>query len=772
MSDQGEASRNAQAMRVLVRVRPTVSDEIAVEVNGSEIGVSFGKWKEKCFLGKFAAVLSPDASQADVYQQVIDLVESVSSGYNVCIMAYGQTGSGKSWSMIGSEGEEGIMPRAVKSVFAKLEPEGEEEDGNAAQKEQWEVHCSFLQIYGEKLCDLLSSESAELKIRESFTPSYEGSRRRLTRELYVSGLSEYRCASWKEVMTLVDRGLRHRASRATKANEKSSRSHAVLQLVIQTRHSSSDAHEAEVAKSKLFLVDLAGSERVADLVVQSSNNNNTGFAEHVAINQSLSVLGNVVSALAEGAKKRPHVPYRDSILTRLLQEALGGNSRTALLACVSPDASRADETSRTLRFAHRASTIIGSVRANRETLLGGDVHELRKTLRKAHAEIDRLKARIAELDTDRVSDARSFLDQAKLADECCRLREANAKLTDENAALREKVACKKIKRRPKTEPPGTTAERATEQDNCSTADSEDLVANSDAAKAMHILLNDLSDLVPAVPNLVPAVALGDNDLRQRCAQAANRKAMFRILDDEQESVGAELADQCANLKRLQREREELEARLASVDAVAAATKSCGDIKQAWHSDDKHALKPSKKSSHAPAKRPTHPKPSAESKKVLGIFGDARDIGTRVEIFSYRFNRAYPGQIILYDAHRQMHCILYDTGERHWQDLACGKQIKVLCPGSGQMHESVDGISHTAQHTVPPTTPLSLSAFVSLTKKGQRPPTPAVLLGSSSPAYRVGKAPTSLSAETSNRHLTPASLSASLLPYVQSIQQRR
>lgn len=569
----------SEAIRVIVRVRPPTTESIAVEVEDSEVVV---QRENGSFVGRFAAVVETD--QEAVFDEVRPLVASVAAGFNACVLAYGQTGSGKTWSMFG---DDALVPRAVKLVFEQLE------------EPEWQVEASFLQIYGERLSDLLTSDVVPLRIRENHT-----------RELYVSGLSSYRCASADEVLALVARGLKSRVSRSTRMNDQSSRSHAVLKLVVETRR------DKEVARSKLYLVDLAGSERVADL------KSGEGFAEHVSINQSLSALGNVVAALAERTRK--HVPYRDALLTRLLQDCLGGNSRTALVACIAPDAVFAEETMRTLRFAERASNVVASIKANKEIVDDCDAATLRRALKKANAEIDRLK-----LALEQRRPHQKLFEQAGLSDECDKLREANAKLVAENAKLRAQLL-----------PPA--------------------VENDDVRSLQH-LLEDLETSVGGPPVTTPTTTTEADDLLARC-DALDEAALMRLLDTEQDAVGTALADDCAHLKRIRAERLELEAQLGDIVVE--------DVDPPRAS---HTLKP------APPKTPQRPVSQGGAPK-LALFGDGRDVGARVEIFSYRFNRSYAGDIASYDPDRGMHCVHYESGERQWQELGA-KQVTVLRPGN-------------------------------------------------------------------------------------------
>ena len=306
-------------IRVVVRVRPA-QDKGATEAVtcGQQLEVDCGDGKR--FTGAFADILGPAATQADVYRKVEDVVLQTTEGINACVMAYGQTGAGKTHTMLGDN--DGIIPKALNALFDKL---GSDEPPTPVAQtpapRAAKVSVSLLQILGEKLEDLLSPNS-ELPLRVRLAS-------RVTDELYVSGLSSIVVDDAEAALKVVNRGLKGRRERSTKRNDASSRSHAVLRVDIEK------TDDCEVVKSRLYLVDLAGSERASALEedddgspTKMRNPSETErFKEHVNINRSLSALGNVVSALSDGPTKRPHVPYRDSTLTRLLQDSLGGNTR-------------------------------------------------------------------------------------------------------------------------------------------------------------------------------------------------------------------------------------------------------------------------------------------------------------------------------------------------------------------------------------------------------------------------------------------------------------
>jgi len=324
----------AAAVKVVLRVRPRMGLELmAPEVVGLDERSRSATLKGVTY--RFDAVLGPGASQQDVYEQHCrPLVEAFLSGQNATLLAYGQTGSGKTYTMgTAAEGDEGCLPRALAEVFRGLgRPDG------LAQRE---VSCQFMEIYNEDIRDLLNprTPAQNIRIRES-----------MDGEISVSALREVPVRRLEDAMGLFQAGCASRAIGKTKANQRSSRSHAVFTLQLRTV-----AEGVVTAGSKLHIVDLAGSER----------NKKTGavgkrFKEAININKGLLALGNVISALSSHPASK-HIPYRDSKITRILQDSLGGTHRTCMVACVSPTHSSAEETANTLKYASRARNIRNSM---------------------------------------------------------------------------------------------------------------------------------------------------------------------------------------------------------------------------------------------------------------------------------------------------------------------------------------------------------------------------------------------------------------------------
>ncbi|KAM8862799.1 kinesin-like protein KIF1B isoform 7-T8 [Spinachia spinachia] len=290
------------------------------------------------------------ASQNLVFNDIgKEMLAHAFEGYNVCIFAYGQTGSGKSYTMMGKqeEGQEGIIPMLCEDLFEKID------DVSNKEELSYSVEVSYMEIYCERVRDLLNPKNkGNLRVREHplLGP-------------YVEDLSKLAVTSYTDIADLMDAGNKARTVAATNMNETSSRSHAVFTIVFTQKKHDSETDISTEKVSKISLVDLAGSERA-----DSTGATGTRLKEGANINKSLTTLGKVISALAEVTqdnctskskkkKKTDFIPYRDSVLTWLLRENLGGNSRTAMVAALSPADINYDETLSTLRYADRAKNI-------------------------------------------------------------------------------------------------------------------------------------------------------------------------------------------------------------------------------------------------------------------------------------------------------------------------------------------------------------------------------------------------------------------------------
>eukprot|EP00736_Rhodelphis_marinus_P009297 Rmarinus@m.14750 len=382
-----------ESVTVGVRCRPLTEKEtsshpvVVVAQNTVTVNPTGGSGPERSF--SFDYSYGPDTTQEQIYQDIGSVVmRKALDGYNGTIFVYGQTGAGKTHTMMGTEGDPGIVPRLLEDLFLT---------SSAHPHNTYNISACYLELYNEVIYDLLSP-SRDLKIRES-----------TTKGVYVEGLSAFSVASQEEAFNLMLRGNQAKTMASTAMNERSSRSHSVFSLRVEStpRGSGVSGPAGSPAKvaiaptgvggcssplqtrspkaalrpsgtfAKVNLVDLAGSERAGGM-------GSTGirFREGTSINKSLTALGNVINALASGTKS--HIPYRDSKLTRLLQESLGGNMSTAMIAAISPAASNVTETLGTLQYASRAKSIKNETRKNEDPTT--------TLIRQLREEIVRLKA--------------------------------------------------------------------------------------------------------------------------------------------------------------------------------------------------------------------------------------------------------------------------------------------------------------------------------------------------------------------------------------------
>ncbi|KAK2831775.1 hypothetical protein Q7C36_016861 [Tachysurus vachellii] len=350
------------SVKVAVRVRPFNSREInkeskcIIQMSGNTTTIINPKQpkenKSFNFDYSYWSHTSPEdvnyACQKQVYMDIgEEMLLHAFEGYNVCIFAYGQTGAGKSYTMMGKQekDQQGIIPLLCEDLFTKINDNG---DNNMS----YSVEVSYMEIYCERVRDLLNPKNkGNLRVREHPLMGP-----------YVEDLSKMAVTSYNDIQDLMDSGNKARTVAATNMNETSSRSHAVFNIIFTQKRHDSDTDNTSEKVSKISLVDLAGSERA-----DSTGAKGTRLKEGANINKSLTTLGKVISALAEvdslpnkNKKKKKvesFIPYRDSVLTWLLRENLGGNSRTAMVAALSPADINYDETLSTLRYADRAKQI-------------------------------------------------------------------------------------------------------------------------------------------------------------------------------------------------------------------------------------------------------------------------------------------------------------------------------------------------------------------------------------------------------------------------------
>ncbi|XP_042102840.1 kinesin-like protein KIF21A isoform X36 [Ovis aries] len=372
------------SVRVAVRIRPQLAKE---RIEGCHICTSVTPGEPQVFLGKdkaftFDYVFDIDSQQEQIYTQCIEkLIEGCFEGYNATVFAYGQTGAGKTYTMGTGfdvniiEEEQGIISRAVKHLFKSIEEKKHTSIKNGLPPPDFKVNAQFLELYNEEVLDLFdTTRDIDAKTKKSNIRIHEDS----AGGIYTVGVTTRTVNTESEMMQCLKLGALSRTTASTQMNVQSSRSHAIFTIhLCQTRmcpqidaetatdnkviSESSQMNEFETLTAKFHFVDLAGSERL-----KRTGATGERAKEGISINCGLLALGNVISALGDKSKRATHVPYRDSKLTRLLQDSLGGNSQTIMIACVSPSDRDFMETLNTLKYANRARNIKNKVMVNQD----------------------------------------------------------------------------------------------------------------------------------------------------------------------------------------------------------------------------------------------------------------------------------------------------------------------------------------------------------------------------------------------------------------------
>ncbi|XP_021701207.1 kinesin-like protein KIF21A isoform X4 [Aedes aegypti] len=447
MSDDDKES----SVRVAVRIRPQIPRElidmcrVCTQVTPGEPQVYLGS--DKAFT--FDYVFDVNSTQVSVYASCVEkLVEGALKGYNATVLAYGQTGSGKTYTMgTGFERDipelqEGIIPRAVRHLFegiAQLQESPYDEDGVYLGSLQFSVAAQFMELYNEEIIDLLDpySKGRLFKIHEDASGG-----------ISVAGATIQPLTGPQDALRCLQQGALARTTASTQMNEQSSRSHALFtilirrQRVMSAEESGNPEGDLETLTSKFHFVDLAGSERL-----KRTGATGERAREGISINCGLLALGNVISALGDKAKKVSHVPYRDSKLTRLLQDSLGGNSQTIMIACVSPSDRDFMETLNTLKYANRARNIKNKVQINQDQS-SRTISQLRREIAALQLELVEYKQGKRSVDAEgnaAISD--TFLENAMLMQDNKRLQqrlkamqETINTLTEKNATLQAQQA--------------------------------------------------------------------------------------------------------------------------------------------------------------------------------------------------------------------------------------------------------------------------------------------------------------------------------------------
>ncbi|TPX58038.1 hypothetical protein SpCBS45565_g08088 [Spizellomyces sp. 'palustris'] len=331
----------------------------------------------------FDQVFGEGAQQDQVFDKTVKyLIEWVVKGYNATVFAYGATGAGKTYTMLGTDSAPGIMALTLMDLFTLIDAHNREqqvEGDDATTQGTYTVTLSYLEIYNENIRDLLSGKADYLDLRED-----------AQKGVVVAGITTVTAKTPEEVLGFLRKGNRHRTQEATGANEVSSRSHAVLQVLVGCRMRNRKGKIVE-RFGKLSLIDLAGSERAAE-----TKNRGMRMIEGANINRSLLALGNCITALSDTTKKKgKYVNYRDSKLTRLLKDSLGGNCRTVMIANISPGSSNFDETVNTLKYASRARAI--KTKVTQQVSQKTDTYSV--TIQQLQSEIGLLKNRLVRAES-------------------------------------------------------------------------------------------------------------------------------------------------------------------------------------------------------------------------------------------------------------------------------------------------------------------------------------------------------------------------------------
>ncbi|PSR95444.1 Kinesin-like protein [Actinidia chinensis var. chinensis] len=376
-------------VQVIIRIRPLSTSEISLQGNSKCVRqdsfqtITWSGHPESRFT--FDLVADENVSQETLFKlSGVAMVDNCMGGYNSCMFAYGQTGSGKTHTMLGDidggTGRHGVncgmTPRVFEYLFSRIQ---KEKEARREEKLKFTCKCSFLEIYNEQILDLLDPSSTNLQIRED-----------TKKGVYVDNLTEVEVTRARDVIQQLVQGSTNRKVAATNMNHASSRSHSVFTCIIESKWEAQGVTHHRFAR--LNLVDLAGSERLNKVKRRQKSSGAEGerLKEATNINKSLSTLGLVIMNLVNISNgKSLHVPYRDSKLTFLLQDSLGGNSKTIIIANISPSSCCALETLSTLKFAQRAKFIRNHAIVNEDA--SGDVLAMRMQIQQLKKEVSRLR---------------------------------------------------------------------------------------------------------------------------------------------------------------------------------------------------------------------------------------------------------------------------------------------------------------------------------------------------------------------------------------------
>ncbi|XP_010515323.1 PREDICTED: kinesin-like protein KIN-8B [Camelina sativa] len=381
-SIRAPAAKKTTTLTVAVKCRPLMEKERGrdiVRVNNSKEVIVLDPDLSKDYLDRiqnrtkekkycFDHAFGPESTNKNVYRSMSSVISGVVQGLNATVFAYGSTGSGKTYTMVGTRSDPGLMVLSLNTIFDMIKSDKSSDD--------FEVTCSYLEVYNEVIYDLLEKSSGHLELRED---PEQG--------IVVAGLRSIKVFSADRILELLNLGNSRRKTESTEMNGTSSRSHAVLEIAVKRRQK----NQNQVMRGKLALVDLAGSERAAE-----TNNGGQKLRDGANINRSLLALANCINALGKQHKKGlAYVPYRNSKLTRILKDGLSGNSQTVMVATISPADSQYHHTVNTLKYADRAKEIKTHIQKNIGTI---DTHmsDYQRMIDNLQKEVSQLKTQLAE----------------------------------------------------------------------------------------------------------------------------------------------------------------------------------------------------------------------------------------------------------------------------------------------------------------------------------------------------------------------------------------
>ncbi|XP_053922388.1 kinesin-like protein KIF21A isoform X5 [Cuculus canorus] len=515
------AGQDESSVRVAVRIRPQLAKE---KIEGCHICTSVTPGEPQVFLGKdkaftFDYVFNIDSQQEEIYRQCIEkLIEGCFEGYNATVFAYGQTGAGKTYTMgTGfdvniTEEEQGIISRAVKHLFRCIEEKKQAAIKQGHPPPDFKVNAQFLELYNEEILDLFdTTRDIDAKNKKSNIKIHEDS----AGGIYTVGVTTRSVNGESEMMQCLKLGALSRTTASTQMNVQSSRSHAIFTIhLCQTRvcpafntdnttdnriiSESSEMNEFETLTAKFHFVDLAGSERL-----KRTGATGERAKEGISINCGLLALGNVISALGDKSKKATHVPYRDSKLTRLLQDSLGGNSQTLMIACVSPSDRDFMETLNTLKYANRARNIKNKVMVNQDRA-SQQINALRSEITRLQMELMEYKTGKRIIDEEGVESINDmFHENAMLQTENNNLRVRIKAMQETVDALRARIT-----------------QLMSDQANQVLARAGE--GNEEISNMIHNYIKEIEDLRA---KLLESEAVNEN-LRRNLSRASTRSAYF------------------------------------------------------------------------------------------------------------------------------------------------------------------------------------------------------------------------------------------------------